>query len=164
MWIVSWDPFLMKKLLKMKLGYASASNMSQMRHKYNDMLQVTVPRKNREIWLLWICLDWAYCCWNWKYCSKISFKCVNSIVGPIFNKKVTEKWNLWDPWTVHICTVYSWQSQLLRAEKKKKKREKRRGKRQRHFHCNPNGHYIWVTDIGWRSWLITTGLSWFLHD
>ena len=22
---------------------------------------------------------------NWKYCSKIIFKCVNSVVGPIFN-------------------------------------------------------------------------------
>ena len=32
---------------------------------------------------------------NWKHCSKIIFKCVNSIVGPIFNEKVTEKWNLW---------------------------------------------------------------------
>ena len=37
-------------------------------------------------------LDWAYCCWNWKlktenwkHCSKIIFKCVKSIVGPIFN-------------------------------------------------------------------------------
>ena len=28
-------------------------------------------------------------------------------------------------WTVHICTVHSWQSQLLRAGKKKKKRGKR---------------------------------------
>ena len=28
---------------------------------------------------------------NWKYCSKIIFKCVNSTMGPIFNKKVTEK-------------------------------------------------------------------------
>ena len=37
----------------MKLGYASASNMSQTRHKYSDML-VTVPRKNREIWLLYM--------------------------------------------------------------------------------------------------------------
>ena len=26
-----------------------------------------------------------------KYCSKIIFKCVNSIVGPIFNKKVVKK-------------------------------------------------------------------------
>ena len=30
-----------------------------------------------------------------KHCSKIIFKCVNSIVGPIFNEKVAEKWNLW---------------------------------------------------------------------
>ena len=27
---------------------------------------------------------------NWKHCSKIIFKCMNSIVRPIFNKKVTE--------------------------------------------------------------------------
>ena len=40
-------------------------------------------------------MDWTYCCWNWKlktenwkYCSKIIFKCVNSTVGPFFNEKV----------------------------------------------------------------------------
>ena len=38
---------------------------------------------------------------NWKHYSKIIFKCVNSAVKPIFNKKVAEKWNLWVPWTVH---------------------------------------------------------------
>ena len=32
---------------------------------------------------------------NWKYCSKLIFKCVNNTVGPIFNEKVAEKWNLW---------------------------------------------------------------------
>ena len=39
-----------------------------------------------------VCLDWTYCCWNWKlktenwkHCSKIIFKCVNSNVRPIFN-------------------------------------------------------------------------------
>ena len=32
---------------------------------------------------------------NWKHCSKIIFKCVNNAVGPIFNEKVAEKWNLW---------------------------------------------------------------------
>ena len=32
---------------------------------------------------------------NWKYYSKIIFKCVNNTVWPIFNEKVTEKWNLW---------------------------------------------------------------------
>ena len=25
-------------------------------------------------------LDWTYCCWNWKYCSKIIFKCVYNTV------------------------------------------------------------------------------------
>ena len=33
--------------------------------------------------------------WNWKHCSKIIFKCVNSTVRPIFNEKVVQKWNLW---------------------------------------------------------------------
>ena len=28
---------------------------------------------------------------NWKHCSKIIFKCVNSVVGPIFNEKMAEK-------------------------------------------------------------------------
>ena len=32
---------------------------------------------------------------NWKHCSKIIFKCVNSTVGPIFNEKIDKKWNLW---------------------------------------------------------------------
>ena len=40
--------------------------------------------------------------YNWKlklktekHCIKIIFKCVNSTVGPIFNEKIVEKWNLW---------------------------------------------------------------------
>ena len=44
---------------------------------------------------LWVCLDKTYFVEteteNWKYCSKIIFKCVNSTVGPIFNEKVTKK-------------------------------------------------------------------------
>ena len=32
---------------------------------------------------------------NWKHCTKIIFKYVNSAVRPIFNEKVAEKWNLW---------------------------------------------------------------------
>ena len=38
---------------------------------------------------------------NWKYCSKIIFKYVNSVIGLIFNEKITEKWSLWVLWTVH---------------------------------------------------------------
>ena len=42
--------------------------------------------------MFWVRLDWTYYCWNWKlktenwkYCSKIIFKCVNSTMGPILN-------------------------------------------------------------------------------
>ena len=38
---------------------------------------------------------------NWKYCNKIIFKCMNSIVRHIFNEKVAEKWDLWVLWIVH---------------------------------------------------------------
>ena len=34
--------------------------------------------------------------WNWKHYSEIIFKCINSVIGPIFNKKVAKKCNLWD--------------------------------------------------------------------
>ena len=34
---------------------------------------------------------------NWKYCSKIIFKYVNSIVESIFNEKIVKKWDLWVP-------------------------------------------------------------------
>ena len=42
---------------------------------------------------LWDYLDKTYFAEteNWKYCSKIIFKYVNSTVGPIFNEKVVEK-------------------------------------------------------------------------
>ena len=50
-------------------------------------------------WSLWlrVCLDRTYFAEteNWKHCSKIVFKCVNSAVGPIFNEKIDKKWNLW---------------------------------------------------------------------
>ena len=39
-------------------------------------------------------LDIAYFTENWKYYSKIIFKYVNSVVGPIFNKSFVEKRSL----------------------------------------------------------------------
>ena len=39
-------------------------------------------------------LDIGYLAENWKYYSKIIFKCMNSAVRPIFNEKVVEKWGL----------------------------------------------------------------------
>ena len=84
--------------------------------------------------------------WNWKYCSKIIFKCVNSIVRPIFNKKVTEKCNLWDrkQCTYALFTVDKVNYCGLEKKKMKNVEEKRR----RRFHCNPNGHQ--VNSCGWK--------------
>ena len=64
--------------------------------------------------------------WNWKHCSKIIFKCVNSTVGPIFNKKVAEKCNLWDreQCTDALFTVDKVNYCELNQKKKKKKRER----------------------------------------
>ena len=52
---------------------------------------------------------------NWKHYSKIIFKCVNSVVGPIFNESFVEKRGLWVPWTVHRIHYHT----LDAAEKKK---------------------------------------------
>ena len=52
---------------------------------------------------------------NWKYCSKIIFKYVNSAVGSIFNESFVEKKGLWIPWTMHGTYCQT----LDAAEKKK---------------------------------------------
>ena len=59
---------------------------------------------------------------NWKYCSKIIFKCVNSTVGPIFNEKVVKKWYLW---VCKQCTdaLFTVEKSTFAAESKKKKAE-----------------------------------------
>ena len=40
-----------------------------------------IPKSYGSIWIELIIVETE----NWKYCSKIIFKCVNSIMGPIFN-------------------------------------------------------------------------------
>ena len=49
-------------------------------------------------------------------------------MGPIFNEKVVEKCNLWDPWTVHGCTVHNWLVNNCGLKKKEKKKKKKREK------------------------------------
>ena len=65
---------------------------------------------------------------NCKHCSKMIFKYVNSAVGPIFNEKVDKKWSLWDPWTVHKCTIHRRPGQQLRLGRIKKKKKKKKSK------------------------------------
>ena len=69
---------------------------------------------------------------NWKYCSKIIFKYVNSAVGSIFNESFVEKKGLWIPWTMHGTHC-----QMLDAAEKKK------------FQLYPNVHSrsVWISLI-----------------
>ena len=63
--------------------------------------------------------------WNWKYCSEIIFKCVNSVVGPIFNKKIVKKCNLWDreQYIYALFTVDKVNNCGLKNKKKEKRGE-----------------------------------------
>ena len=45
--------------------------------------------------ILRVCLDTVYLTENWKYGSKIIFKCMNSIMWPICNESFVEKKNLY---------------------------------------------------------------------
>ena len=91
-----------------------------------------------------VCLDCAYFCWNWKYCSEIIFKCVNSAVGPIFNKKLLKSVICGTvnsaQCTYALFTVDKVNYCRLNQKKKKKKEKNVEEKHIRHFHCNPNSH------------------------
>ena len=63
---------------------------------------------------------------NWKHCSKIIFKCVNSIMRLIFNEKFIKKWYLWSVNSIQIyCSWLKGQPLLLKKKKKKKWAETR---------------------------------------
>ena len=112
-------------------------------YEYPEIFQYLIKILGCVLILLWVCLDWAYFCWNWKYCSKLIFKCVNSAVGPIFNKKNCWKVKFVGPWTVngtHWCAFHGlfcceqymswWKVYSKQVEKSKttagKKKEKRK--------------------------------------
>ena len=72
--------------------YCSRVGKKKKNRKRKTWTQVLVETK----WALRVCLNRTYFAEteNWKHENKIIFKCGNSIVGPIFNEKVAEKWNL----------------------------------------------------------------------
>ena len=82
---------------------------------------------------------------NWKYRSKIIFKCVNSAVWSIFNENFVEKRGLWVPWTVHGTHWKRKKHQCTFSQKKKKKRkENTEMQTLRLFQLYPNGYLIYV--------------------
>ena len=81
-----------------------------------------------------------------KHGNKIIFKCVNSIVRPIFNKKIDKKWYLWvceqctnALFMIEKVSLYGW-----KQKKKKKKAETRFKPKRGHKTRKPNIHlYKW---------------------
>ena len=72
-----------------------------------------------------------------KYTVIKSFLNVQIVPWDLF--LIVEKWSLWDPWTVHGCTVYG---RIVNScgLKKKKKKMKRVVKRRRTNKSDPNTH------------------------
>ena len=93
--------------------------------------------KNVHLESVWIQLIFAE---NWKYYSKIIFKCVNSIVKPIFNEKVTKKWSLWDLWTMYGYIVHR---RIVKSHSLKKKKKSANRKMPTH-NVDPNPTLVWV--------------------
>ena len=69
---------------------------------------------------------------NWKHCSKIIFKCVNSTMRPVNNA-----------WTVHFIsyTMNPCNITIHALKKKKKKKQTCRGSKYSHGIKNPNGFH-----------------------
>ena len=100
-----WDLFLIKKIAKKcnlwdRKQYTYAL-FTVDKVNYYGLGKKKIKKKEKKDDMITnlhhgVCLDWAYFYWNWKHCSEIIFKCVNSVVRPIFNKKIVKKCNLWD--------------------------------------------------------------------
>ena len=120
------------------------------------------PADIGSVWTRLILLKLKTYCWN--HCSKIIFKCVNSTVGPIFNKKVVKKWHLW----VHEQYImYCWRqksqhlrllfieqymnsNRVLPKRVKKKKKKKKRKTQMWEENVDPNIH------LDFTSWSLKT--------
>ena len=79
--------------------------------------------------------------WNWKYYSKIIFKCVNSIVWPIFNEKLLKNeiyGSMNSAWV--YCSRLTWSNST--AEKKKKEKKKSENANTTIYNLNPNTHLV----------------------
>ena len=74
-----------------------------------------------QLWSVWIELIVAET-EKWKHCSKIIFKCVNSVVGPIFNifKFINSAATVCEQWFLSLYSKFMW-FYCSCVEKKKKK-------------------------------------------
>ena len=135
-----------KKLVKSTSSYGMVRWLAVVARILNFGVYFVVTHLG-SVWIGLILLKLKTYCWN--HCSKIIFKCVNSIVGPIFNEKVAKKWNLWvhEQYIMHCLRQKSQHLWLLfieqymnsnrvlpkRVKKKKKRKEKEKRKTQTQY-------------------------------
>ena len=101
------------------------------------------------------CWNWKLKTENWKHCSKINFKCVNSTMEPIFNEKIVKKWYLWirEQYIQYMNTLFTVEKSTLNSSRKppethakKEKKNKKRVKR----HERGSKRTLWVgVSMGW---------------
>ena len=102
MWIVQWDSFIMKICWKKR--FVGSVNSA-----WDPGLDANARRAcypNVHLGFVWILLIVE----NWKHCSKIIFKCVNSTVGPNFKVVLWKKYLrvLWIVNRTHQKNVGHW--------------------------------------------------------
>ena len=112
--------------------------------------------KNVHLEFVWIQLIFAE---NWKYYSKIIFKCANSIVKPIFNEKVTKKWSLWDLWIMYRYIV---NKRIVKSHSLKKKKKSANRKMPTH-NVDPNPTLAWVWEAHFARFPMLYFLMGFVH-
>ena len=104
---------------------------------------------------LMVRLDTAYFTENWKHCSKIIFKCVNSAMRPIFNESFVEKRGLWVLWIVY--GTY-WKNTLL-AEMRFSNKKKKERKTQTLGHGCVSKRILRM--VNQRAWFLVSSLAYF---
>ena len=135
MWIILWNSFLIKVLLKkeaMKPTRISQKcwnmlpkkkRVKRIHNKFSTIQMHIFGPFGLNLFLLKLKIE------NWNHCSKIIFKCVNSVMEPIFNifKYVNSTATVRKQWFLSFHSKFMW-FYCLCAEKKKKKRRRRRAK------------------------------------
>ena len=146
-WVLPFDKLhtFLAKAHSQRTWLAVSGFWQQISHLASTFTRLLSRFSLGSVWIGLILLKLKTYCWN--HCSKIIFKCVNSIVGPIFNEKVAKKWNLWvhEQYIMHCLRQKSQHLLLLfieqymnsnrvlpkRVKKKKKKSKKQCKKRRR---------------------------------
>ena len=97
MWIVSWDPFLIKKLIKSDI----CGSVNSARMHYSRLKKLAFTAESKKTWN-------AFCAQTWTQNARLNCNysgvCVSTLRFSLFFGSARNSW-LCQLWTVHPCTV-----------------------------------------------------------